>query len=370
MNIISLVSYPFLPARSGGQKGIALFYKYFSRHHRVTVITTKKNQVASADGYEVQNILSDSAFRYINPFIFFTIRKRIREKKASHLILEHPYYGWLGFLLKKFTGIQLIVHSHNMEGNRWRSLGKWWWRILWNYEKQTHRCADFNFFIQNDDRNYAINEFGLDENKCITVSFGTEIPTVPTRENKESASLKIRARWQIPEQVPLLLFNGAFRYTPNREALDNLIFRINPILKGKGLSYLILIIGLDIPESFTDGSYPDIRILGFVQDLELYLTGCDVFLNPVRSGGGIKTKLVEALAYNLNAVSTANGAIGIDPGLCKGKLITCPDHNWSLFSEAIIRAIDLKETMPKGFYDMFYWGNIAQRAARFIEEPK
>jgi hypothetical protein len=70
MNIISLVSYPFLPARTGGQKGIALFYKYFSRYHRVTIITTEKNQPALAEGYELLNILSNSPFRYINPFIF------------------------------------------------------------------------------------------------------------------------------------------------------------------------------------------------------------------------------------------------------------------------------------------------------------
>src|SRR5277367_4958038 len=152
MNIISLVSYPFLPARSGGQKGIALFYKYFSRYHSVTILTTKKNEPSFADGYEVINILSNSPLRYINPFIFFRIRRLIREKKASHLILEHPYYGWVGFLLKMFCRIKLVVHSHNIEGNRWKSLGKWWWRILWVYEKYTHRIADFNFFTQDEDR--------------------------------------------------------------------------------------------------------------------------------------------------------------------------------------------------------------------------
>ncbi len=143
-------------------------------------MTTKNNQPDLADGYEVQNILSDSAFRYINPFIFFTISKRIREKKATHLILEHPYYGWLGFLLKKFCGIRLIVHSHNMEGNRWRSLGKWWWRILWNYEKQPTGAqiliSSFRMMIE---IMLSVNSVWM-KNKCITVSFGTEIPAAPT----------------------------------------------------------------------------------------------------------------------------------------------------------------------------------------------
>jgi len=71
MNIISLVSYPFLPARSGGEKGIALFYKYFSRYDPVTVVTIEKNLPLYADGYELMNIIGNSKLLYINPFIFF-----------------------------------------------------------------------------------------------------------------------------------------------------------------------------------------------------------------------------------------------------------------------------------------------------------
>jgi polysaccharide biosynthesis protein PslH len=368
MNIISLVSYPFLPARSGGQKGIALFYKYFSRYHSVTIAGTKKNQPSLAEGYVLMNILSNSPLRYINPFIFFRIRKLIREKKATHLILEHPYFGWLGILLKKFSGILLVVHSHNIESKRWKSLGKWWWRILFKYEKITHRYADYNFFIQDSDRNYAISAFGLDEKSCLTVSFGTEIPSPPTLENQVVARSTLNQHLQVPETTPLLLFNGAFGYAPNCEALENILFKVNPLLQNRGLSYLLLVMGLDIPEGIKNASYPSVRILGFVENLELYLTGCQVFLNPVISGGGIKTKLVESLAYNLNAVSTVNGAIGIDPELCNHKLIICPDNDWNSFADAIVQLIDLKGIMPRQFYDNFYWAHITKRAAEFIED--
>jgi polysaccharide biosynthesis protein PslH len=366
MNIISLVSYPFLPARSGGQKGIALFYKYFSRYHSVTIITTQKNQPSFADGYELINSLSNSSFRYINPFIFFKIRKIIREKKATHLILEHPYFGWLGFLLKKFCGIRLVVHSHNIEGNRWKSLGKWWWRILWTYEKFTHRQADYNFFIQDEDRNYAIQSFGLNKDRCLTVSFGTEISEPPSSESRNSAELSLHSQLQIPDEAPLLLFNGAFKYSPNREALGNLLTKINPLLQASGFSYLLLICGLDIPETISNTEYPSVRFMGFVEDLNLYLQGCRTFLNPVSSGGGIKTKLVEALSFNLNVVSTKNGAIGVDPGLCNGKLIICPDDDWKSFAESVIRSVEIVAIMPPAFYNQFYWANITQRAAEFI----
>jgi glycosyltransferase involved in cell wall biosynthesis len=369
MNVISLVSYPFLPARSGGQKGIALFYKYFSRHHQVRIITTRNNNSAMAEGYELLNILPDSPSRYINPFIFFTLRKQIRAGNATHLILEHPYYGWLGILLKIFCGIRLVVHSHNIENKRWKSLGKWWWRILWYYEKITHRFADYNFFKQDEDLNYAVNAFGLKPESCLMVSFGTEL-SAPVPIEKRKASRKIlEEQLQVSENIPLLLFNGAFNYKPNREALEDLLLKVNPILKSSGFSYLMLILGLNVPEEIKQKNYPNTRILGYVEDLDLYLTGCQLFLNPLTSGGGIKTKLVEALAAGLSAVSSENGAIGVDPGLCNDKLVICPDHDWEYFAEAILRAVHLQAPTPQSFYDHFYWENIAERAALFIEGP-
>lgn len=367
MKIISLVSYPFLPARSGGQKGIALFYKYFSVHVPVTIVTTRKNQPGLATGYEVKNILSNAAFRYINPLVFFRIRKLVREQDATHFILEHPYYGWLGILLKKFCGIKLVVHSHNLEGNRWKSLGKWWWSILWQYEKLTHRHADYNFFIQDADRKYAIKAFGLDVKKCLTVSFGTEIPAAPSPELQKSSESILRQQLAIPAEKHLLLFNGAFNYSPNREALENLLFRVNPVLQERGFSYCLLILGLNIPEHIMRTSFPDTKLLGFAENLELYLSGCEVFLNPILSGGGIKTKLVEALAFDLNTVSTATGAIGVDAGICGGKLIICEDGDWQAFANGVASAIEIHASTPDSFYKAFYWENITRRAADFIQ---
>src|SRR4029077_10674628 len=139
---------------------------------------------------------------------------------------------------------------------------------------------------------YAISAFGLRAAKCITVSFGTEMASAPAGAKIAEARKILHAHLNIPEPIPLLLFNGAFKYAPNREAMENILFRINPLLQSRGLIYQLLIIGLDIPEEIKSGSYPSIRILGFVENLELYLTGSQVFLNPVISGGGIKTKLV------------------------------------------------------------------------------
>src|SRR5205085_6337654 len=107
---LSLVSYKIFPAKSGGQKHIAVFYKYFCAFHNLICVTVKDNDPSYAN-YPVLNILSNSAFRYINVLYFFPLRKIIKKNKATYLLIEHPYYGWLALLLKRFCKVKLIVHS-------------------------------------------------------------------------------------------------------------------------------------------------------------------------------------------------------------------------------------------------------------------
>ena len=152
-NVLSIVSYKIFPAKLGGQKGIALFNEYFSKHEQLFCVTVKDNDPSQAP-YKVLNYLSNSRLRYLNIFYFGMIKKIIRTHQISHIILEHPYYGWLAILLKHFCKVKLIVHSHNIEAERFRTVGKWWWKILWHYEKFVHSQADFTFCISSEDRDY------------------------------------------------------------------------------------------------------------------------------------------------------------------------------------------------------------------------
>ena len=140
--------------------------------------------------------------------------------------------GW-ECLLKWFCGIKLVVHSHNMEGLRWKTLGKWWWPILWLYEKCTHRGANANFFIHDADRNYALEHFGLNPAKCMTMTYGIEWDKRPDAEVHQRCGRELGKKFGIKEDQ-FLLFNGAFNYFPNLEALRIIIELIHPLLRSAG----------------------------------------------------------------------------------------------------------------------------------------
>ncbi len=365
-NVLSLVSYKILPAKMGGQKGIALFNEYLSKEVNLTCVSTKNNEADLAKGYNMLNILSNSKLRYVNIFYFFLIRKIIKANNITHLIIEHPYWGWLGFLLKTFCKIKLIVHSHNIEALRFKSTGKWWWKILWHYEKWTYTKADTVFFITAEDLEYATKYFGIKKEKCTVITYGIEIDKIPTVAEKENARAEICKEYGIKKDEKILFFNGTLDYGPNLDAVETILKKINPILiENNTFKYKIIICGKGLPAIYNDlkdYSNKNIIYAGFVNDIKTYFLGADIFINPVIDGGGIKTKLVEALGYNLSVVSTVSGAIGVPLGIVESKMCVVNDNDWEGFGGEII-SIDVLKDTPKEFFDWFYWSDIVRKAA-------
>lgn len=373
IRVASLVSYQVMPAKMGGQKGIYLFLKYFSRYCNVTCYTIQKNIPGGNEAFMVKNILSNHRLRYINPAYFFILKKEFRKNDITHLIIEHPYYGWLGILLKWFTKVKFIVHSHNIESLRFRDTGRWWWKILWFYERFTHRRADKNFFISEEDRQYAIQHFGLEREKTRVITYGIEQPHIPSIEEKTAARQKIAAIHGIDKNDIILLYNGTLNYPPNLRALDLILNEINPAVQQHTKhKFTVIICGSKLPASYDNlENYRMQKVVypGFVDNISDYFLAADIFINPIDEGGGIKTKLVEALAADCTAVSFIKGAIGVPKNVTGDKLFIVSDGNLPEFVHAIDRAVEtIHKHIPGIFFEHFYWDNIAKKAASFIND--
>ncbi len=371
LNVLSIVSYNFLPAKMGGQKGIALFNQFFAKQVNLHCATVSNNKVDGNEGYRIFNILSNSKLRYINVFYFFTIKKIIKHNNISHLIIEHPYYGWLGILLQKFCGVKMIVHSHNIEALRFKSVNKWWWKILWQYEKMVHNSADFNFFITEVDKQYALENFNLSPTKCEVITYGFDLEKAPLKEEKSIAKKSISAKHNFNEGEITMLFNGTLSYKPNEDALNIILEKINPILlNNPSFKYKIIVCGKGLSESYHNlENYKTNNVVyaGFVDEVSIYFKAADIFINPVIDGGGIKTKIVEALGFNVSLVTTESGAIGIPQEITGLKMKIIDDNNWDDFAKAIME-IDIATEIPNSYFEYFYWGNIAQKAVNAIEK--
>ena len=124
--------------------------------------------------------------------------------------------------------------------------------ILWSYEKFTHRNADLNFFITDEDRNYAIDNFHLSPEKCKTITYGFDLNSAPDVHEKSLAKTQLQNRHGINDDQKILLFNGTLDYQPNLDALQIILQKINPLLMQAGFNYKIIICGKNLPASFNE----------------------------------------------------------------------------------------------------------------------
>jgi glycosyltransferase involved in cell wall biosynthesis len=361
LNILGIAPYAFLPPQMGGQKYIEIFYRYVGAEVNTTVASTQNNAESYVKNYRLEKVFDDSKSRYSNPACFFRLKKLVKQYNITHIIIEHPYMGWLAVALQKALGVKLIVHSHNVESERFKSLDKWWWKPLQYYEKWVHRKADYSFFITEPDMQYAIEHFGLDAAKCSTSFYGIEVAHAPTATQKRAAKEHICKALQLPFSTNILLFNGNFSYKPNNDALLVLLNTVVPSLNKDGHDFKLIICGKDIGEEMKARKVINVLMLDFVPDITIYNLAADIFLNPVVDGGGVKTKLVEALAANTQVVSTRSGANGVKQEWCGNKLAIVDDNDWTSFCDAIKTTTINNEPVRDIFFQKFYMGNIAAK---------
>ncbi len=367
-HVLSICPYRYLPYTSGGEKYIGQFNEHLGAISILHVAGVSENDITIAKGYQLHQLLGSSRLRYINIVLFFTLKKFIKREGIQTIILEHPYMGWLGILLKITTQVQMIVHTHNVEYKRFKSLGKWWWWILKYYEKAVLHQADKIFCISDDDRNIFINTLHINENKCVIIPFGVNIDTAPI--DKEKCKIIVAEQYGFDYKDLLLLFIGSMDYKPNIDALKIILDEINPRLATTGIIYNILIAGKGISDDLKrkiEVDTQNVTYVGFIEDLDLLVKAADISLNPIESGGGIKTKVIESIGLNTDVVSTKTGATGIDPLICGHKLRIVEKNNWEAFAQEIIHKLDEKPTStPVQFYKTYGWMNIEKKLSQLI----
>lgn len=306
--------------------------------------------------------------RYYNIRLIGMLQKLVKQTEAQWLFFDQPWFGWVMWALKFITGKKIFIRSNNIEYLRFRSMGKWFWQMLYVYEKWTYRAADLVVFVTESERQKAIYEFDLKPERTLLTPYGIEIEnstreTLPTATGTVSGISTLRSELGVADEEKMILFFSTLSYFPNYEAAGFIADNIYPLLKERtGFKFKIVLCGKGLPEDvkkkLTDK--PEISYLGFVDDINLYIDAADIMINPILSGGGVKTKAIDTLARNQRVLSTRNGADGIDPAVCKDNLVIVEDGNWPAFADAIVEWAGRPKTIPQEFYRMYGWTGIIE----------
>lgn len=114
------------------------------------------------------------------------------------------------------------------------------------------------------------------------------------------------------EREDALLFLGNFDHKPNSDALFWFIKDIFPLIRENGSQAVLHVVGPNLDQSMLHGLDTS-RIIfhGEVAELTGYYDMASIFVNPIVSGGGMRGKVLEAMAKSKAVVSTRLGVQGI-----------------------------------------------------------
>ncbi len=359
--ILSLVPYRVLPPATGGQWSIVSLHDAIGRLCQNHLLGVVSNAPANGLGFMFHPVFAAGPGRYLPRAGFAKALSIARRYDVTHIICEHPYMAPLAAALSRKLHIPWALRSQNIESARFKTLGKAWWPAMRLFERWAMRAADAVFFITPEDCSMAIEAYGLDTGRCYLAPFGTPLKVPPGGHSEAKATLA--QQLGLDASLPWLYFLGVQSYAPNAEAVNHIIAEVLPRLQRSGTRHEILVGGKGLSPELTaaiEKTAGAVRYLGFIEELDIFLKACDIMLNPLTSGGGIKTKAIEALAYNKIVVSTVNGAAGILPEVCGVNLIITPDGDWDAFTAAIAAALTREPRIPAAFYDRYNWDAVAE----------
>lgn len=112
-------------------------------------------------------------------------------------------------------------------------------------------------------------------------------------------------------EVPgTVLFVGNFSHPPNCDAAVWLAREIMPAVKARQPTARLRIVGSAPPREVLELAGPDVDVSADVPSVRPHLEAACVVLAPVRTGGGMRMKVLQALASGKAVVTTTRGAEG------------------------------------------------------------
>jgi glycosyltransferase involved in cell wall biosynthesis len=239
-----------------------------------------------------------------NPQNLETINECIKQYSIDIIHFEHFHYTRYVFNIRSNIKKVIVYHDlhHSIYKQQIRFEKKYHNKFLflfdfikfYVFERLLEKCIDAKIFL----------------NPIEMLSFPKNAIYIPHIVNPKIKFAGIRNTQNFN-----ILFLGAYNHPPNRVSLKFLIEKILPKLVQTTNKFKINIVGAgthNFKEVLSHSKYYDfVNIRGFIEDINQVFYDMDIALFPILYGGGIKTKVIDAMAAGVPVVTTPQGVIGL-----------------------------------------------------------
>jgi polysaccharide biosynthesis protein PslH len=254
----------------------------------------------SSQSYHIQRFISDEYAALL--------RSILQEQQFDVIQLETLYLTPYIDLIRAYSDAKIVLRSHNVEFEIWERLTVNEPSFLRKKYLQhlTKKLRDYEIAqLQKIDAVLAITERDLEsyrsygfegEGKCIPI--GLDVNSYKVEENSFHQPLSIS-------------FIGSLDWQPNIEGLRWFLNSSWKILHKAFPTLEFHIAGRNTPEEIKNINLPNVIVHGEVPDAQAFIAKHTLMLVPLLSGGGMRAKILEAMALGKVVLSTKVGIEGI-----------------------------------------------------------
>ncbi|HRT14228.1 MAG TPA: glycosyltransferase family 4 protein [Bacteroidales bacterium] len=337
MKILQLCHKPPLPPKDGGCIAMNnITQGLLQQNHQVKVvaISTPKHPVNSKDldadyykktkfetvfintGTNLFKIFKTMLFNrsyYISRFYSKELEKKLVEifsKETFDIVqLESIFVTPYIPIIKRHSKAKIILRTHNIEHKIWQrrtaqqsSIFK---KLIFTSLTKKLKKVELSTFnhihgympISSHDFEYFHSKFP--NIPATTIPFGVDLQNYKPED-------------YIPSDNPSLFHLGSLDWQPNLEGIQWFLDEIWYEIVEHFPNLTFTIAGRHIPQSIADKGYPNVNVVGEIENVNEFMLSHDIMIVPILAGSGIRVKIIEGMALGKTIITTPIGAEGLE----------------------------------------------------------
>lgn len=293
-----------------------------------------------------------------------------RELAAGYdlMVLDFPHAA---VLAPAAARVAKLLFTHNVEAEiyqRHAAIAKFPLSLFWRM--QVRRMADFERRVAEDcagvvavsdrDRDFFAKSYGISQVSAIPT--GVDLDFFRYRHADPAAPAPVPGR---------MVYVGSMDWRANIDAMSHFMDEIWPLIVARRPDASLAIVGrappADLVQRAKERGLPW-TFTGFVDDIRPYVDEAEVYIMPLRIGGGTRIKAYQALAMGCPMVSTALGVEGLP--LTPGRHYLLADDPRG-FARAVIGLLDdraARNRLASEAHDFVAANFSARRVAQVFEQ--
>jgi polysaccharide biosynthesis protein PslH len=305
--------------------------------------------------------------RYEVPALRERLRRICRERNVDVVVCD--------FLAPSINvpddlGVPVVLFQHNVEAMIWerhaqvathpvkKAYMTEQWRRMTRFEAAECRRVSSVVAVSAQDAEVFRRDYGVDE-----------VPDVPTGVD---TAYFVRQP-QVARTPGSLVFTGSMDWMPNEDGIGWFVEAILPRIRSAVPDATLTIVGRNPTAKVRALHHPTagVTVTGSVPDVRPYLASHQVFIVPLRVGGGTRLKIYEGMTMGLPTVSTTIGAEGL-PVVDGAHLLLADDpESFANACVALIRDPARASAMGAAadvyVREHFGWDGVAKRFAEICQ---